>query len=353
MPFLHLNTAIFAKLYFSALSHFPFLFHILSVNMKEGAFLSIFKGAGTALVTPFKGGNVDWDSLNSLLQWQLDEKIDAIISCGTTGEASTLKDDEHIEVVKFTVNKVQQWALKEHDDENVFDGVPLDKRIPVIAGAGSNDTAHAIEMAQTLEKLGIDGLLLVTPYYNKCSQKGLIKHYEKIADSVKIPCILYSVPGRTGVNILPDTVFYLADHPNIIGIKEASGDISQVCSISRAISESFDVYSGNDDMTVPMMALGAAGCISTASNIVPNDVHMMTHAYLDGDTDKARKMQLSMKPLIDALFADVNPVPVKAALSFMGKIQPEYRLPLCETSNAVLFNLMSEMKRYGLTLPEL
>ena len=321
--------------------------------MKEGAFLSIFKGAGTALVTPFKDGTVDWDSLNSLIQWQLDEKIDAIISCGTTGEASTLKDDEHIEVVKFTVNKVQQWALREHSDESVFYGVPLEKRIPVIAGAGSNDTDHAIEMAQTLEKLGIDGLLLVTPYYNKCSQKGLIKHYEKIADSVKVPCILYSVPGRTGVNIFPDTVFYLADHPNLIGIKEASGDISQVCSISRAISESFDVYSGNDDMTIPMMALGAAGCISTASNIVPNDVHRMTHAYLDGDTDRAREMQLNMKPLIDALFADVNPIPVKAALSFMGKIQPEYRLPLCEASNAVLFKLMAEMKRYGLTLPEL
>lgn len=321
--------------------------------MKEGVFLSLFKGAGTALVTPFKDGTVDWNALSTLIQWQIDEKIDAVISCGTTGEASTLKDDEHIEVVKFTVNKVKQQKPDNKFDESTFKNTHTEKTIPVIAGAGSNDTSHAVEMAQTLEKSGIDGLLLVTPYYNKCSQKGLIKHYEKIADSVNIPCILYSVPGRTGVNISPDTVFYLADHPNIIGIKEASGDISQVCSISRAISDNFDVYSGNDDMTIPMMSLGAAGCISTISNIIPQDMHIMTHAYLEGETYKAKTMQLKMKPLIDALFADINPIPVKAALSFMGKIQADYRLPLCEASNAVLFNLMSEMKKYGLTLPEL
>ena len=291
--------------------------------------MTLFKGAGVALVTPFENGLVDYRRLAGLIDWQITSGIDAIISCGTTGEASTLNDEEHVNTVKFTLEMT-------------------DGRVPVLAGAGSNDTAHAVYMAQELEELGVDGLLIVTPYYNKCTEKGLIKHYETIAESVDIPLILYSVPGRTGVNITPAVVKELAPHPNIAGIKEASGNIAQVVEISRYISDGFTLYSGNDEMVVPILSMGGSGVISTVANIVPADTSRMVHAWLEGDTETSRQIQLAMKPLIDALFAEVNPIPVKAALSMMNKIKPEYRLPLCEAGSKTLYDLMNIMKDYGL-----
>lgn len=291
--------------------------------------MTLFTGAGTAIVTPFKDGKVDFPSLERLIDWQISQGIDAIVVCGTTGEASTLNDEEHIETVRFTVEKVKG-------------------RVPVIAGAGSNDTAHAVFMSKSLEEKGADGLLLVTPYYNKCSQKGLIQHYTKIADSVNIPIILYSVAGRTGVNISPSTVFELAKHPNIVGIKEASGNISQVVEIARCISDDFSLYSGNDDMIVPLLSVGGIGVISTVSNIIPKDTHDMVMKYLNGDTKGAGKLQLDMKHLIDAMFIDVNPIPVKAALNLMGRIEPEYRLPLCPPDEKSMETIRKELTAYGL-----
>lgn len=291
--------------------------------------MTLFKGAGVALVTPFSQGQVDYERLAGLLDWQVSSGIDAIVSCGTTGEASTLNDEEHINTVKFTAQAVN-------------------KKVPVIAGAGSNDTAHAVFMGQALEQAGADGLLVVTPYYNKCTQKGLMKHYEKIADSVDIPIILYSVPGRTGVNISPSSVKELAQHPNISGIKEASGNMSQVVEIARYISDDFALYSGNDDMIVPLLSVGSVGAISTVANVAPSDTSRMIHKYLDGDAREAMEMQLAMKPLMDAMFVEVNPIPVKAALSMMDKIRPEYRLPLCEADNLSLYEIMTQLKDYGL-----
>lgn len=291
--------------------------------------MTLFKGAGVALVTPFSEGEVDYDRLAGLIDWQVSSGIDSIVSCGTTGEASTLNDEEHISTVKFTVERAAG-------------------RVPVIAGAGSNDTAHAVFMAQALEKAGADGLLVVTPYYNKCTPKGLIKHYEKIADAAGIPVILYSVPSRTGVNISPSCVRELSQHPNICGIKEASGNMSQVVEIARCVSEDFALYSGNDDMIVPLLSVGGIGAISTVANIMPSETSQMIHSYLQGRVEEAMNMQLHMKPLMDALFVEVNPIPVKAALSMMDKIKPEYRLPLCEAENLSLYDIMNQLKNYNL-----
>jgi dihydrodipicolinate synthase len=291
--------------------------------------MALFTGAGVAIITPFKNGKVDFPRLGQLIDWQISQGIDAIIVCGTTGEASTLNDKEHIETVKFAVERVKG-------------------RVPVIGGAGSNDTAHAIFMANELEQLKIDGLLMVTPYYNKCTQKGLIKHYTTIADSVNTPIILYSVAGRTGVNISPSTVFELSVHPNIVGIKEASGNISQVVEIAKCISDDFSLYSGNDDMIVPVLSVGGLGVISTVANIVPNDTHLMVRKYLDGDTKGATRLQLEMKHLIDAMFIEVNPIPIKAALNLMGMIEAEYRLPLCPPDEKSMEIIRKEMQNYGL-----
>ncbi|WP_130863749.1 4-hydroxy-tetrahydrodipicolinate synthase [Bacilliculturomica massiliensis] len=288
-----------------------------------------FTGAGVALVTPFADGKVDFPALEALIDWQIENEIDAIISCGTTGEASTLSDKEHIDVVKFTIDKVRG-------------------RVPVIAGAGSNDTKHAVEMSKALIDAGADGLLMVTPYYNKCTQKGLIEHYLAIADEITVPMIIYSVQGRTGVNISPFAVSRLCRHPNICGIKEASGNISQVVDIAKYCSDQFALYSGNDDSTVPFMALGGKGVISTAANIIPRQMHRMVQDYIAGDTVGAAKQQIELKPLIDALFAEVNPIPVKAALAMMGKIRQEYRLPLCAPSEETLALLQKELKNHGL-----
>ena len=293
--------------------------------------MTLFKGAGVAIVTPFSGGEVDFPSLGHLIDWQIEQGIDAIISCGTTGEASTLNDKEHIKTVEFTVNQVAG-------------------KVPVIGGSGSNDTAHAVYMSKELEKIGADGLLVVTPYYNKCTQKGLIEHYRTIADSVKIPIILYSVPGRTGVNISPSSVFELARHPNIKGIKEASGDISQVVEIARCISDDFALYSGNDDMVIPLLSVGGAGCISTVANVMPAEVHQMVMSYFDGDLEKAKDMQLRLKPLIDAMFMEVNPIPVKAALNMMGHIKDEYRMPLGKADNKTLYEIICQLRNLRVKL---
>lgn len=290
--------------------------------------MAIFKGAGVALVTPFKNNKIDFDNYGELIEWQIAEGIDAIIACGTTGEASTMTDEEQIEVVSYAVQKTAG-------------------RVPVIAGAGSNDTNHGIALSKELEKCGSDGLLHVTPYYNKCTQKGYIQHMTAIADSVNIPIILYSVPGRTGVNVQPKTALELSKHPNIVGIKEASGNISQCAEICRLVPDDFAVYSGNDDMIVPLLSLGGQGVISVLANIIPKDTHEMATKFLNGDAAGARKLQLDTKPLTDALFAEVNPIPVKAALSIMGKSNMEYRLPLCEPEDATIELLKKELKAYG------
>ncbi|MEG1930572.1 MAG: 4-hydroxy-tetrahydrodipicolinate synthase [Anaerovorax sp.] len=291
--------------------------------------MTLFKGAGVAIVTPFKNKAVDFDSLGRLIQWQIAENIDAIIICGTTGEASTLNDKEHIEVVQYTVEKVNG-------------------RVPVIAGSGSNDTEHAVSMGIQLKNVGVDGLLVVTPYYNKCTQKGLISHYTTLADSIDIPMILYSVQGRTGVNISPSTVFELSKHPNIVGIKEASGNMGQVVEIAKCVSSQFALYSGNDDMIVPLLSVGGTGAISTVANVAPRDTHSMVADYLQGNVTSASKKQLAMKSLIDAMFIEVNPIPVKAALSLMNKLHLEYRLPLCPPDDKSMEVIKKEMEAYHL-----
>ncbi len=292
--------------------------------------MALFTGCGVAIATPFnEDGSVDFEAYRDLINWQIDEGIDAIIACGTSGEASTLNDEEHIETIRFCVD--------------VTAG-----RVPVIGGAGSNDTRHGINLAKKIEETGVDGLLLVTPYYNKCSQQGLIEHYTATADAVSIPCILYSVKGRTGVNIAPETVAKLAEHPNIVAIKEASGDIAQVAEICRLVPDDFAVYSGNDDMVVPLLALGGVGYISVIANIMPKESVEMSRSFLDGNIERARELQLSMKPIIDVMFADVNPIPVKAALAKMNKMKPYFRLPLCPPSAEVDQKIEAEMKKMNL-----
>ncbi len=293
--------------------------------------MSIFKGSGVALVTPFKDGRVDYDALKELIRWHIDSGTDAIITCGTTGEASTLSPVERLSVIEFTVSCVGG-------------------RIPVIAGAGSNDTSHSMYLAKEIQYAGADGLLVVTPYYNKATQKGLIRHYNMIADYTDLPVILYSVKSRTGLNIEPETVKELRKHPNIVGIKEASGDISQICSIAALCGKDFDLYSGNDDQTIPIMSVGGVGCISTVANIIPAQYHQMTGDFLRGRYKSAARQQLKMLPLIHAVFAEVNPIPVKAALNMMGYIEKEYRLPLCEPENETLYRLYDEMNRYGIAM---
>ncbi len=291
--------------------------------------MSIYKGSGVAVITPFKDGKVDKESLKNLLNWHVDQSTDAIIICGTTGEASTMPDAEHLDTIKFAVDTING-------------------RLPVIAGVGSNDTPHAIHLSVEAEKVGVDGLLSVTPYYNKSTQKGLVRHFTEIADSVNTPIILYNVPSRTGINMLPSTVAQLAQHKNIIGIKEASGNIVQVAEISRLTPDDFDLYSGNDDMIIPLCSVGGIGAISTVANIAPKDTHDMVMAFLDGDTKKACDMQLGLLPLIDSVFIEVNPVPIKTAVSLMGKNGGDLRPPLYEMDDENLEVLKTEMKNYGL-----
>ncbi|GAB1475312.1 4-hydroxy-tetrahydrodipicolinate synthase [Bacillota bacterium] len=291
--------------------------------------MALFTGAATALVTPFKDGKVDFASFEKLIEFQIGQGIDGLVICGTTGEASTLSNEEHIETVDFAVRKTAG-------------------RVPLIAGAGSNDTKQAIHMSLALEDAGADGLLLVTPYYNKCTPKGLIIHYTAIADSISIPALLYSVPGRTGVNISPFVVSELCSHPNIAGIKEASGDMAQVVEIAKYADEDFDLYSGNDEIIVPVLSMGGKGAISVLSNVAPGRTSDMIKKFLSGNVDMASRMQLSLKSLIDALFCEVNPIPVKAALHMMGMIELEYRLPLCPPESGSMALIKKQLIACGL-----
>ena len=291
--------------------------------------MAIFEGSGVAIVTPMKKGNVDYDCFGKLLEWQVEEGTDAIIVCGTTGEASTLSDKEQIDTIAYAVEKIN-------------------KRIPVIAGVGSNETSHAVRLTEGAEGAGADALLHVTPYYNKATRKGLIAHFESVASATSLPILLYSVAGRTGMNIAPDVCEELAQVKNIVGIKEASGNISQVVEIARRSPEGFDMYSGNDDMIVPLLSVGGKGVISVLANVAPRDTHNMVRYYLDGNVKEACELQLKSKALIDALFSEVNPVPVKAALYMMGMCEYEYRLPLCQMEDATFEKLKKEMKAYGL-----
>ena len=295
--------------------------------------MAIFKGAGVAIVTPmFEDGSVNYDKLKEILEEQIAKETDAIIICGTTGESATMSEKEHSEVIKFAVDTVA-------------------KRIPVIAGTGSNCTQTAIELSKQAEEDGADALLLVTPYYNKATQNGLIAHYTAIAESVSLPIILYNVPSRTGCNILPETAAYLGKNvKNIVAIKEASGNISQVAKLKALAGDSLDIYSGNDDQVIPLLSLGGIGVISVLSNVAPKFTHDMVMKYLEGDHETALNMQLEALPLIDALFCEVNPIPVKAAMNLMGKEVGSLRAPLTVMEEAHQQKLAQAMKDFGIEL---
>lgn len=289
----------------------------------------IFRGIGTALVTPMNESGVDYDALRRLLDYQLEGGVDALIVCATTGEAPTLTDEEHIDTIEFVVDHVAG-------------------RIPVIAGTGSNYTDHAVEMSIKAEKVGADGLLCVTPYYNKCTQKGLVQSFYKIADATDLPMIVYSVPSRTGMKIMPDTCVELSKHPKIAGIKEATGDMSTVVEIRARCGDGFAIWSGNDDIAVPIMAMGGSGCISVFSNIAPKAAVEMVRKFDAGDVKGAAELQCRYKPLMDALFSEVNPIPVKAALAEMGIIEDYLRLPLTPMEPEHRAKLVALMRREGL-----
>ncbi|MEK0174776.1 4-hydroxy-tetrahydrodipicolinate synthase [Tetragenococcus halophilus] len=292
--------------------------------------MSVFTGSGVALVTPMKkDGSVDYKKLDELVEWQVSEGINAIVACGTTGEASTLDDEEHISVIKAVVNKVN-------------------KRVPVVAGTGSNNTQHGIHLAKEAERVGADALLVVTPYYNKATKKSIIAHYKAICDTIELPVILYSVASRTGMNLDYRTVKELKQIPNIVGIKEASADIAQIVEIAQLVDENFALYSGNDDQVLPLLAVGGSGVISTISNILPKETVTMVRNFLEGNIAQARATQLKQLPLIQAVFSEVNPVPIKAAVSLLGKCELSYRLPLAEPEEETLTNLKTQMTKYGL-----
>ena len=288
----------------------------------------IFTGAATAIITPFKDNKVDFESYKSLIDMQIAGGIDAIVTCGTTGEGSTLTDEEHREVIKFTVDYVAG-------------------RVPVIAGTGSNDTAYANDLSKYACEVGADALLLVTPYYNKATQKGLYESFIATAEVCDKPIILYNVPSRTGCNLLPETVAKLAEHPRIVAIKEASGNISQIAELAAVAGDKIDIYSGNDDQIIPVLSLGGIGVISVLSNLMPKETSDMCKKYLAGDRAGALKLQLDLLPLINNLFTEVNPIPVKAAMSAMGYGENTLRLPLTpmdEAKKAVLLGIMKELE---------
>lgn len=290
----------------------------------------LFTGCGVAIVTPMNAdGSVNYAMLDQLLEFQIAGGTDAIIICGTTGESATLTHEEHCAVIRHTVETV-------------------DHRIPVIAGSGSNDTSYAIALSQEAEKMGVDGLLVVTPYYNKTSQAGLVSHYTAIADQVNIPIIVYNVPSRTGCAFKPETYVQLAGHPNIVGIKEANGDISSVAKTLSLCGDQLAVYSGNDDQTLAMMALGGKGVISVLANICPKQMHELTDKFFAGDLQGAQKLQLDLLDLMDAMFMDVNPIPVKEALNLMGYECGACRLPLVALSDENRKKLTAVMQKHGL-----
>lgn len=287
-----------------------------------------FTGSGVAIVTPFDGETTNYDALGELIDWQIENGTDAIIICGTTGEASTMPDEEHLAAIEFAVERSAG-------------------RVPVIAGTGSNETSHAVELSIKAEQLGADGLLQVTPYYNKTTQKGLAAHFKAIADAVKIPIILYNVPSRTGMNISIDVLKELAEVENIVAIKEASGNISYTAKVAAEVPQ-LHIYSGNDDMIIPVMSLGGKGVISVLANVMPKETHEMCKAYLDGDTDKATRMQLEYLDLVNDLFIEVNPIPVKTALNLMGKNAGNLRLPLVDMDSKNLEKLKATMQKHKL-----
>ncbi len=293
--------------------------------------MAVFTGAGVAIVTPFKeNGEVNYEKFGELIEEQIAGGTDAIIVCGTTGESSTLDHDEHLDVIRYCVQKV-------------------DGRIPVVAGTGSNCTETAVYLSTEAEKSGADALLLVTPYYNKATQNGLYKHYKTIADSVKIPCILYNVPSRTGCNIAPETVVRLCKEvENIVGVKEASGNISQIVKLMSIAEGRVDLYSGNDDQIVPQLALGAKGVISVLSNVAPRQTHDICEKFFNGDVAGSCSEQLRAIPLCNALFSEVNPIPVKKALNLMGKEAGSLRAPLTEMEEENAAKLEKAMKEYGI-----
>lgn len=291
---------------------------------------TIFTGAAVAIVTPmFEDGSINYEKLGNLIDWQIENSTDAIVICGTTGESACFTDQEHIDCIEFAVKRTAG-------------------RVPVIAGAGSNDTRYALDLCKESKRLGADALLQVTPYYNKTSQRGLIAHFTKLADATDLPTILYNVPSRTGVNIAPATYAELAKHPNIVATKEASGNLSQVAQIKALCGDALDIYSGNDDQILPIMSLGGKGVISVLSNVMPKETHDMCAAYLNGDKEKAAQMQLKYLDLINHLFMDVNPIPVKEALNLMGWDVGECRLPLVSMEEAQVQKLAASMKAAGL-----
>ena len=293
--------------------------------------MSIFTGSGVAIVTPFlPDGSVNYEKLDELIEYHIAHKTDAIIICGTTGESSTLTEEEHMQCIKFTVEQAK-------------------KRIPVIAGTGSNATFTTIEMSREAVDYGVDGLLLVTPYYNKATQAGLYEYYKAISDAVNIPIIMYNVPSRTGTNILPETAVKIAKEvKNVVAIKEASGNISQVAKLAALADGCIDIYSGNDDQVLPILSLGGKGVISVWSNVAPKQVHDTVQSFMDGDIAKATKMQLEAIDLIGALFSEVNPIPVKAAMSILGYKAGPMRAPLTECSDEHKEGLKKAMKEYGI-----
>ena len=293
--------------------------------------MAIFEGAGVALVTPFKAnGDVNYDKLEEILEEQIAGGTDAIVICGTTGEASTMSPEEHLSVIKYGCEVVKG-------------------RIPVVAGTGSNCTREAVYMSQKAEEAGADGVLLVTPYYNKATQNGLIAHFTSIAEAIKIPALLYHIPGRTGVTMKPETIVSLCKNvPNIVGVKEASANFSSIATMMNMADGCIDVYSGNDDQIVPLLSMGGKGVISVLSNVAPKQTHDICQKFFDGDVKGSLQMQLDAIPLISALFSEVNPIPVKAAMNMMGKEVGPLRLPLTEMEDAHKEVLKQVMKSYGI-----
>ena len=289
---------------------------------------TIFKGMATAMVTPMTSTGVDYNTLAKFIDFQLEEGINALVACGTTGESATLSQDERKEVIRFTIDRVNG-------------------RVPVIAGVGTNNTDHVLDFAKSACDNGADGLLVVTPYYNKATQGGLIKHFSVVADAADKPVIMYNVPSRTGCNLQANTVATLADHPNIVAVKEASGNMSQVVDIIAKCGDKLDVYSGEDALTVAMMSMGGMGCISVLSNVMPRLSVEMTDKAFQGDYQAAAALQCRMLPLIDALFSEVNPIPAKAAVAAMGFGEEYLRLPLTPMEDATRANLYNQMRKLG------
>ena len=291
--------------------------------------MSIFKGSGVAIITPFNENGIDYEKLRELLEWHIKESTDAIVICGTTGEATTMTEQEKKDAIKFTVDVVN-------------------KRIPVIAGTGGNNTKTSIEMSLYAESVGVDGILVITPYYNKTNAEGLIMHFKAINDAVKTPIILYNVPSRTNMNITPQTLLKLTELNNVVAIKEASGDMSQIAKMKALCGDKIDIYSGNDDQIIPILSLGGIGVISVAANIIPKTVHDMCDLYLKGDCFKATKLQLDYLELMNNLFIETNPIPVKTAMNVIGMNVGELRLPLYEMNNKNKETLVNTLKKYNL-----